>query len=239
MNQKYTEDEKKIWEEMYISGLSSHEISRQLNISKATIYKHLQKCGITRNWSEWQKGKEPWNKGLKGMQVAWNKGINGVYQSSKKGKPNPSARVPCSPERAKNISNSWKKKLEEGWDGFCGYGRLPTLEQRKLPSSLYLVRYIDDEGTHFKLGITVRNLQERLKKHLVSIVDVYGSTLGECFDIEQEQLKYAKENGWRYSSHSTTELIKPEGVPYLLEVFSKLKCSSSSCSSNSSGCSSL
>ncbi len=239
MNQKYTEDEKKIWEEMYISGLSSHEISRQLNISKATIYKHLQKCGITRNWSEWQKGKEPWNKGLKGMQVAWNKGMNGVYQSSKKGKPNPSARVPCSPERAKNISNSWKKKLEEGWDGFCGYGRLPTLEQRKLPSSLYLVRYIDDEGTHFKLGITVRNLQERLKKHLVSIVDVYGSTLGECFDIEQEQLKYAKENGWRYSSHSTTELIKPEGVPYLLEVFSKLKCSSSSCSSNSSGCSSL
>jgi len=239
MNQKYTEDEKKIWEEMYISGLSSHEISRQLNISKATIYKHLQKCGITRNWSEWQKGKEPWNKGLKGMQVAWNKGMNGVYQSSKKGKPNPSARVPCSPERAKNISNSWKKKLEEGWDGFCGYGRLPTLEQRKLPSSLYLVRYIDDEGTHFKLGITVRNLQERLKKHLVSIVDVYGSTLGECFDIEQEQLKYAKENGWRYSSHSTTELIKPEGVPYLLEVFSKLKCSSSSCSSNYSESSSF
>jgi hypothetical protein len=225
MNQKYTEDEKKIWEEMYISGLSSHEISRQLNISKATIYKHLQKCGITRNWSEWQKGKEPWNKGLKGMQVAWNKGMNGVYQSSKKGKPNPSARVPCSPERAKNISNSWKKKLEEGWDGFGGYGRLPTLEQRKLPSSLYLVRYIDDEGTHFKLGITVRNLQERLKKHLVSIVDVYESTLGECFDIEQEQLKYAKENGWRYSSHSTTELIKPEGVTYLLEVFSKLKYS--------------
>ncbi len=223
MNQKYTEDEKKIWEEMYISGLSSHEISRQLNISKATIYKHLQKCGITRNWSEWQKGKEPWNKGLKGMQVAWNKGINGVYQTSKKGKPNPSARVPCSPERAKNISNSWKKKLEEGWDGFGGYGRLPTREQRKLPSSLYLVRYIDDEGTHFKLGITVRNLQERLKKHLVSIVDVYESTLGECFDIEQEQLKYAKENGWRYSSHSTTELIKPEGVTYLLEVFSKLK----------------
>ncbi len=223
MNQKYTEDEKKIWEEMYISGLSSHEISRQLNISKTTIYKHLQKCGITRNWSEWQKGKEPWNKGLKGMQVAWNKGINGVYQTSKKGKPNPSARVPCSPERAKNISNSWKKKLEEGWDGFGGYGRLPTREQRKLPSSLYLVRYIDDEGTHFKLGITVRNLQERLKKHLVSIVDVYESTLGECFDIEQEQLKYAKENGWRYSSHSTTELIKPEGVTYLLEVFSKLK----------------
>ena len=223
MNQKYTEKDKKLWEEMYISGLSSHEIARQLNIPKPTVYKHLQKCGITRNWSDWQKGKEPWNKGLKGAQVAWNKGMRGVCRSPIKGKPNLSARVPCSPERAKNISNSWKKKLEEGWDGFGGYGRLPAQEQRELPCSLYLVRYIDDEGTHFKLGITVRNLQERLKKHLISIVDVYKSTLGECFDIEQEQLKYAKENGWRYSSHSTTELIKPEGIPHLLEIFLKLK----------------
>lgn len=69
MNRKYTQEQKKIWEEMYISGLSSHEISRQLNIPKPTVYKHLQKCGITRNWSECQKGKEPWNKGLKGAQV--------------------------------------------------------------------------------------------------------------------------------------------------------------------------
>lgn len=222
MNKKYSDEDKKLWEDMYICGLSSHEIAKQLNISKSTVYKHLQKCGITRSWSEWQKGKEPWNKGLKGAQVAWNKGLKGVYTSSKKGKPNPSARVPCSPARAKNISNSWKKKLEEGWDGFGGYGRLPTKEQRSLPCFLYLVRYIDDEGTHFKLGITVRNLQERLKKHLVSIIEVYKSTLGECFDIEQEQLKYAKESGWRYSSHSTTELIKPEGIPHLLEVFAEL-----------------
>ena len=112
MNQKYTEKDKKLWEEMYISGLSSHEIARQLNIPKPTVYKHLQKCGITRNWSDWQKGKEPWNKGLKGAQVAWNKGMRGVCRSPINGKPNLSARVPCSPERAKNISNSWKKKLE-------------------------------------------------------------------------------------------------------------------------------
>ncbi len=141
----------------------------------------------------------------------------------KKRKPNPAARVPCSPEKAKKIRNSWKKKLDEGWVGFGGYGRLPTEEHRELPCFLYLVRYIDDEGTHFKLGITVRSPQERLKKHLISIVNIYKSTLGECFDIEQQQLKYAKDNGWRYSSHSTTELIKPEGIPHILEVFSKLK----------------
>jgi hypothetical protein len=57
----------------------------------------------------------------------------------------------------------------------------------------------------------------------VSIIEVYKSTLGECFDIEKEQLKFAKQKGWRYSSHSTTELIKPEGIPHLLEVFSELK----------------
>ena len=223
MSKKYTENDKKLWEEMYISGLSSHEIARQLNIPKPTVYKHLQKCGITRNWSEWQKGKVPWNKGLKGSQVAWNKGMKGVYQSPRKGKPNPTARVPCSPEKAKNISNSWKKKLEEGWDGFGGYGRLPSEEQRKIPCYLYFVRYLDEDGIHFKLGITVRTIQERLKNHLVSVLEIYTSTLGECFDIEQQQLKYAKEKGWRYSSHSTTELIKPEGVSHIMEVFSKLK----------------
>lgn len=231
MNQKYTEDDKRLWEQMYLSGLSTYEISRQLNVPKPTIYKHIKSCGISRNWSECQKGKEPWNKGLAGVQVAWNKGMKGEYQSPRKGKPNPSARVPCSPEKAKNISNSWKKKIEEGWDGFGGYGRLPSQEQRNLPCSLYLVRYIDDEGIHFKLGITVRNLKERLKKTLVSVIEIYKSTLGECFDVEQEQLKYAKENGWRYSSHSTTELIRPEGIPHLLEIFSKLKCSQSSHSS--------
>lgn len=99
---------------------------------------------------------------------------------------------------------------------------MPNEEQKTLPCFLYLVRYIDDDGTHFKLGITVRNLQERLKKHLISIVEVYKSTLGECFDIEQEQLRYAKQNGWRCSSHSTTELIRLEGIPHLLEVFSKV-----------------
>ena len=227
MNIKYSDEDKKLWEEMYKSGLSSHEISRQLNISKSTIYKHLKECGITRTWSEWQKGKEPWNKGIKGAQVAWNKGMKGVYSSPTKGKPNPSARKPCSLERAKKISDSWKRKLDEGWDGFGGYGRLPSEDQRKIPCNLYFVRYLDEDGVHFKLGITVRTIQERLKNHLVSVLEIYTSTLGECFDIEQQQLKYAKEKGWRYSSHSTTELIKPEGVSHIMEVFSKLKNSPS------------
>lgn len=93
---------------------------------------------------------------------------------------------------------------------------IPTPEQRLIPGTLYLVRYLDVSGTHFKLGITRRTLQERLGERLVSIIHLHTATLGECFDLEQSLLKWAKDNGHRYSSPTTTELIHPDGLPYLL-----------------------
>lgn len=97
-------------------------------------------------------------------------------------------------------------------------------EHKNLPGCLYFIRYQDSEGLHFKLGITRKPFSVRFRKNeLFSIIRVYNASLQECFDIEQQQLKYAKEKGWRYSSHSTTELIKPEGVSHIMEVFSKLK----------------
>jgi hypothetical protein len=93
---------------------------------------------------------------------------------------------------------------------------IPTPEQRLLPGTLYLVRYLDSAGTHFKLGITKRSLRERLGDSLISIIHLHKSTLGECFDLEQFLLKWAKDNGHRYSSPTTTELIHPNGLPYLL-----------------------
>lgn len=91
------------------------------------------------------------------------------------------------------------------------------------PGCLYFIRYLDSNGIHFKLGITRKPLSVRFRKNeLISILGLYKSNLQECFDIEQQQLKYAKERGWRYSSHSTTELIKPEGVSHIIEVFSSL-----------------
>jgi hypothetical protein len=99
---------------------------------------------------------------------------------------------------------------------------VPTPEQRLLPGILYLVRYLDESGTHFKLGITRRTLNQRLGECLVSIIHLHTSTLGECFDLEQDCLRYCKQQGWRYSSPTTTELIHPDGLPYLLDRLTAL-----------------
>ena len=94
---------------------------------------------------------------------------------------------------------------------------VPTPEQRLLPGILYLVRYLDESGTHFKLGITRRTIQERLGDKLISVIHLHHATLGECFDLEQSLLKWAKDNGHRYSSPTTTELIRPEAYSEILQ----------------------
>jgi len=118
------------------------------------------------------------------------------------------------------------EKREEGWVN-PGWGWKPNDENKDNPCTLYFVKYKDDEGIHYKVGVTTQTIEERFRTQLIEVIDEYHSTFEKCYEIEQEQLKYAKENGWRYSSHSTTELIRPEGISHLLEVFSKLKCSKS------------
>jgi len=99
-----------------------------------------------------------------------------------------------------------------------GFGRNPSEEDRKLPGTLYLVRYLDQSGTHFKIGITKRSLSERFRpSQLISILATHHASLGECFDLEQFLLKWAKENNYRYSSPTTTELIRPEAHSFVLE----------------------
>ncbi len=95
------------------------------------------------------------------------------------------------------------------------------LEHRHLPGTLYLIRYLDSSGTHFKLGITKRSLRERLGDSLVSIIHLHHATLGECFDLEQSLLRWAKDRGHRYSSPTTTELIHPAAVPHILAKFTE------------------
>ena len=99
-----------------------------------------------------------------------------------------------------------------------GFGGQPSDSERLFPGILYLIRYLDESGTHFKLGITKRSLNERFKPHqLISIIHLHYATLGECFDLEQELLKWAKDSGYRYSSSTTTELIHPAAIPLLLK----------------------
>jgi len=97
-----------------------------------------------------------------------------------------------------------------------------TPEERGIPGVLYLIRYLDEAGTHFKLGITKKTLQQRFGPKLISILHLHNATLGECFDLEQDCLRYCKQQGWRYSSPTTTELIHPDGLPYLLDRLTAL-----------------
>jgi len=126
--------------------------------------------------------------------------------------------VPRSQETRNKIRLSWRSRLESGWNGFGGYGRAPSLAQRQVSAILYLIRYLDESGTHFKLGITKRRLSERFKSgQLICILHTWSLPLGKCFDLEQAALGHASQHGHRYSSPTTTELIRPEGVVPVLE----------------------
>jgi hypothetical protein len=105
-------------------------------------------------------------------------------------------------------------------------------EHRHLPGTLYLIRYLDESGTHFKLGITRVSLAERFRKgQLISIIHLHHATLGECFDLEQSILKWAKSQGYRYSSPTTTELLRPEAYTRVLDMI-KLRSVTKSYTSN-------
>lgn len=222
MNVRYSQEEKDCWEHLYLLGFSTIQIALIRGAKKPSVSGHVRSLGVSRNLSDAQRGREPWNKGKKGAQTAWNKGKKGVQPSTRKGTKQPK-RGPRKPEHIEKIKKGWKEKLESGWNDFGGYGQKPTPEQRLLPGTLYLIRYLDEDGTHFKIGITRRTLSERFKPgQLISIIHLHTATLGECFDLEQDCLRHCKQQGWRYSSPTTTELIHPDGLPYLLDRLTAL-----------------
>lgn len=91
-------------------------------------------------------------------------------------------------------------------------------DERLLPGILYLIRYLDSSGIHFKIGITKKKLSERFSaEHLISVIQTWNFPLGKCFDLEQAALRYASQHGYRYASPTTTELIRPEGMVSILE----------------------
>lgn len=221
MNIRYSPEEKDCWEHLYILGFSSCTIADIRGVKLPSVKGHIKSAGIPRSLSEAQRGREPWNKGKQGVQTPWNKGKKGVQVSTRKGVRQPK-RGPRKPEHIEKIKQGWKDKLSSGWNGFGGFGQKLSPEQRLLPGTLYLIRYLDESGTHFKIGITKRSLKERLGGSLISIIHLHHATLGECFDLEQSILKWAKSEGYRYSSPTTTELIRPNGLPCLLSRLTPL-----------------
>lgn len=98
-----------------------------------------------------------------------------------------------------------------------GFGFKPRGIKASSKGTLYLVKYLEEEETHFKLGITSSSTQRRLKTKLREIVKEWKLPFKQCFDLEQAALCYASRHGHRYSSPTTTELIRAEGISQVLE----------------------
>jgi len=147
MNIKYTDNDKNLWEKMYLSGLSSYEISRQLNVPKPSVYKHIKSCGINRNWSEWQIGKEPWNKGVTGVQIPWNKGLTKENDE----------RIRKYGEKLKgnNYQNPWTERYYD-------------------TDYLYLVTVWLDGKLVYKVGRSFNKLANHTKNKLNSIIQIWS-----------------------------------------------------------------
>ena len=150
-------------------------------------------------------------------RVAWDKHRDLMLQRQRERWDRPGEKE----KHSQDCLDAHERLRDDGWIN-PGWGWKLSDTERLLPGTLYLVRYLDKSGTHFKIGITKRSLRERLGDSLVSIIHLHNATLGECFDIEQDCLSYCKRQGWRYSSPTTTELIHPDGLPYLLGRFASL-----------------
>jgi hypothetical protein len=153
---------------------------------------------VRKKISEKTKGPRPH---LVGLKKNWKPGVLQV-RSDRMSKARRNGKV----QSPGNLNASW----------------IPAIEQRLLPGTLYLIRYLDESGTHFKLGITKRKLSERFSaERLVSIIHTWNFPLGRCFDLEQATLRYATDRGYRYSSPTTTELIRPEGITSILDFIER------------------
>jgi hypothetical protein len=102
-----------------------------------------------------------------------------------------------------------------------GFGYRPSDEIADQIGRLYLVEYIENEEIHYKLGITSRTTKQRLQGKLHKTLKEWELPLGRCFDLEQATLRYATDRGYRYSSPTTTELIRPEGITSILEFIER------------------
>lgn len=158
MNIRYTDKDREIWKQMYLSGLSSHEIGRQLNIPRVSVYKYLKSIGVTRNFSEWQIGKEPWNKGLKGVQVPWNKGLTKEDDE----------RIKNYGEKLKgnNCQNPWKERYYDN-------------------DYLYLVTVWLDGKLVYKVGRSFNKLANHTKNNLNNIIQLWSGVHYQVHHLEK------------------------------------------------------
>jgi hypothetical protein len=105
-------------------------------------------------------------------------------------------------------SESIKKLRQKGWSN-PGWGWKPGESILSKPAILYWIKYRDADGVHFKVGITMQNLNHRFNStEIEKVVRTWESDLSRCHNVEQACLKMAYKYGWRYKTDTTTELIR-------------------------------
>lgn len=197
MNRKYSDKDYREWEEAYRSGLSTQGVADLFGVKKATVKNALGKMGVLRSLSEAGKGRTPWNKGLKGAQEPWNKGMSGnyPYPSPMKGVPSPYKGVPKSQEFRDKVSETWRQKVEDGYDKWNVGWKTPIPGREAETDTLYLVVVADTSGgLHYKIGRSFRGPKKRLKGSLVKVIATWQSEHWRVWWAERVLLEKYSEN---------------------------------------------
>jgi hypothetical protein len=223
----------------YEEGLSYNQVAREVGIPKGCVQNLCRLIGITPRKNYTTNIPNVWEKRLEEYIIR-----TGAKIVSRPARLTKKSRVVT---KCSHGITDRPCQVLEGMTFCCKLGSIEARDtlssgwgvssrERPLPGILYLIRYLDEAGIHFKIGITKLTLAQRFSKgQLVSIIHTYYSTLGECFDLEQSLLKWARKHGYRYSSPTTTELLLPAAIPHVLsELSSQQQCTSKSPASPSS-----
>ena len=177
---KYELNQIKQWCAMYEKGMSLAEISAQTNIPKSSIRNHLKKLIKLR--PKQQKGRTPWNKGVKMSKPAWNKGLKGnyPYPSSNKGKRSPFKNIPR-PQKTRDAIAFALRQLD--WNGYNYYHHY-----RNRKDFLYLIKITfksqKSQKIFFKVGRTFFSLKKRYGNLNYDVIKIWTGSHKKGYAIE-------------------------------------------------------
>lgn len=223
MNRKYSDQDYSSWAEAYSSGLSTVDVANLFGVKAPTVKRAISKMEILRSHSEANRGREPWNKGKKGLQEPWNKGMAGnyPYPSPMKGVPSPYKGIPRSEEFKQNLSNTWKKKVDDGYDTWNGGWKTPYWGRELEIDTLYFVIVSDTKSNLFpKIGRSFHGPNKRLKRSHVETISYWCAPHWWVWWTERSVLKEFGE--WRVNPKpflecaGGTECFRPD-IP-IIEV---------------------
>ena len=149
-------------------GIGRHHSPETIALIKQKNTGRKMSAESRRKMSESKKGKAPWNKGLKGCQVAWNKGISPSQESIEKGRAKNIGRKDSDETRKKKseAAKGVKKSKEHAAKvGLKNRGRIVSAETRAKQSLSHIGKKLSEEQK-FKISQSLlkKNQNERKRR---------------------------------------------------------------------------